>query len=119
MDDKINKTFCLNEQEKKYYLFCSEAFGFVWYDIPKVGSTSIRCMLKSLLPDLKSVGASKHTTLIDEKKFLEIQNSAFSFCFSRNPWSRLVSNFFMFQSLMILERNLCMMHTLNNIQLVI
>lgn len=30
MDDKINKTFCLNEQEKKYYLYKEdlELFGY-------------------------------------------------------------------------------------------
>lgn len=74
------------------YIFCSSKYNFVWIDIPKVASTSIRNFLKKEVSDLQCLGAPWHgVDNIQIQDFKKNQNKYFTFCFSRNPWCRLVS----------------------------
>ena len=77
---------------KKNYIFCSESLNFVWIDLPKVASTSIRKKLMEETIDLRTLALdSKLVDKIDEVDFNNKFQNCFIFCFVRNPWDRLLS----------------------------
>lgn len=69
---------------------------FIFAHIPKCGGTSIRRWLFEMFQDPLLTAWADHLTLADMKKGLlpEVFDSALRFAFVRNPWDRLVSNYF-------------------------
>lgn len=68
------------------FQYVGEARKFIYYDVPKAASTTIR----------RKIGVRKPphpTSLIDPRK---PRSEYFKFSVVRNPWSRLVSNWTMF-----------------------
>ena len=77
---------------KKNYIFCSESLNFVWIDLPKVASTSIRKKLMEETIDFRTLALdSKLVDNIGEVDFNNKFKNCFIFCFVRNPWDRLLS----------------------------
>lgn len=66
----------------------SVAIGFVWFRIAKSGTHSIRRLLETLVPDLRSTGW--HERHPRELRRL-LRSGAPTFAIVRDPWSRLVS----------------------------
>ena len=80
----------------------SHKHKFVFIAVPKTASSTIRNCLDEY-SDIKDVGDNTspyywHTTAFDLKKHFNEKNwnwnEYFSFAFVRNPWAKLVSNYF-------------------------
>ena len=84
----------LQEAEKGMYRYASKKYNFVWYDVPKVASSSIRAFLNNYISDYSTIDAYWHVKKrINQDDFDHISKNGFSFAFSRNPWDRMVSLF--------------------------
>ena len=79
------------------YKYGSKTCQFVWYEVPKVASTTIRKTLYKQIDDFRTVESVHCGNLkLSINEFEEIKQSGFSFAFVRNPWDRMLSNYFMF-----------------------
>lgn len=67
-----------------YFVAVSEKQKFVWFRVAKVGTSSIRALIKNK----NNVEISKYTDMDFEP---ELYKDYFKFAFVRNPWSRVVS----------------------------
>ncbi len=81
-------------------MIVSHQLKFIYVAVSKTGTTSI----EKYLGNFNEVTVPKHVSLSNLKRLTGIEHqSYFKFCFTRNPWDRMVSFYFQLQKPINLE----------------